>query len=785
MISRHQIMPACLLILMLFLVGHRVGAQTFHPWLSSAAADSVHTLILQSKADTNRVNWLLELGEDFANKSQSHLLPGDLDSAGRYYREALALTESLHFKQGQIRSGYLLGILASHQDNFAQGVSMVKEALALSQALGNLRLEAEGWYYLGQAYERSPEGIPERIRCYAQSRKLYRQLGNKEKEAYLLKCIADMHLVQGEYVQGYMELLEVLALYRSIGHTKLHYTYDLLTVANHYLGNYQEAIRYGLATVESARVTQDTTGIGLFYRRLGLLHTELNQWEEGLSFFRMALANRLQEKDPVGVMLIARLMVSNMLAQGNARGAFDFFTKIVKEHPPTNNDSNLEMAIALAECHLALRQYLLAEKYFLQMMEIEKTIRENDWRKIENYRRIGNFYLVTRQYGTARHYLDEALRLNTLKGAMQYAGNIHLLLFKVDSAQGRYPEAIAHYQRHKSLNDSIFNEKQSKQISNLQIQYETKEKEQNIALLTQQNEIQQTRLEQKEFQQLVFISGAAMLLLLLGVIYNRYRLKQRSNKQLEDQQRELRTKHGELQTQQITLKEQQQQIQEKNQALEQLLGEKERLLKEIHHRVKNNLQIVMSLLNSQIASLKDKAAMTAIQDSQNRVQAMALIHQKLYQAEGVARIPMKAYIEELVAYLQDSYADSREVGFRLFIGQIELDVTRAVPLGLIINEAITNSFKYAFPGGNSGVVQISLQQRPDSSYELTIQDDGIGLPESFDPSQSRSLGMTLMYGFSAQLGAELKIESNQGVKIYLVFSGEKLNLVQKKKDYVY
>lgn len=781
--SRHQIRPACLLVLMVFLVGHRVGAQTFNPWLSSAAADSVLTLLLQSKADTNRVNWLLQLGEDFVNKSQSHLLPGDLDSAGRYYREALALSESLHFRQGQIRSGYLLGILASHQDNFAQGVSMVKQALALSQDLGNLRLEAEGWYYLGEAYERSPEGIPERIQCYDQSRKRYRQLGNQEKEAYLLKCIADMHLVQGEYVQGYMELLEVLALYRSTGYTKLHYTYDLLTVANHYLGNYQEAIQYGLATVESARATQDTTGIGLFYRRLGLLHTELNQWEEGLFFFRMALANRLQGKDPVGVVFIARLMVSNMLAQGKAREAFDFFTIIVKEHPPTNNDSNLEMAIALAECHLALKQYPLAEKYFLQMMDIEKTIRENDWRKIENYRRIGNFYLVTRQYSTARHYLDEALRLNTLKGAMQYAGDIHLLLFKIDSVQGSYPEAIAHYQRYKSLTDSIFNEKRSKQISTLQIQHETKEKEQNIALLTQQNEIQQARLEQKDFQQLVFIGGAAMLLLLLGVIYNRYRLKQQSNRLLEDQQRKLRAQHQELHSQQAKLQEQQQQINQKNQALEQVLTEKERLLQEIHHQVKNNLQIVMSLLNSQVASLKDKVALSAIQDSQNRVQAMALIHQKLYQAEGVARIPMKSYIEELVDYLQESFADSRKVDFNLVIGKIDLDLNMAVPLGLIINEAITNAFKYAFPGERFGAVHVGLVQRSDTSYELTVEDDGVGFPESFDPSQSRSLGITLINGFSAQLGADLRIEGAKGVKISLTFTDNKSSPIYTQADY--
>jgi len=784
MIPRCPILPACLLIVLVLLTGYRVGAEPFHPLLSSASVDSISSLLLHSKPDTNRVNWLLQLGEDFLSKSgimtdRLQALPGYGDSVSRYGQEALALSQSLQYRKGQIRSGYVLGRLFSRQRHVEEGVSLIKKAMAWSGDLGDLPLEAEGWYYLGETYERSTEDLPEKIRCYAQARNRYRQLGNQEKEAYVLKCIADMHLLQGEYVQGYIELLEVLALYRSIGYRRLHYTYDLLTVANHYLANFQEAIRYGLASVESARATQDTADVNLFYRRLGTLHEGLNQWEEGLHFLRQALADRLQAKDQVKVMLIARLMVSNLLAQGKAREAFDFFTKIVREHPPTNEDSSLEMAIALAECHLALKEYAMAEKYFLKMMDIEKMVRENDWRKIENYRRIGNFYLNTRQYGTARQYLDDALRLNTLKGSMQYAGDIHLLLFKVDSAQGRYQEAIVHYQRYKTLNDSIFNEKQSKQISTLQIQHETKEKEQNIALLTQQNEIQQARLEQKDFQQQVMIGGAAMLLLLLGVIYNRYRLKQQSNMLLEDHQRELQAQHRELQTQQGTLQEQQQQIQEKNQTLELLLVEKERLLKEIHHRVKNNLQIVMSLLNSQVASLQDKAALTAIQDSQNRVQAMALIHQKLYQAAGVACIPMNAYIEELVAHLRDSYPLSHKVNFKLSIGEIELDVNIAVPLGLIINEAITNAFKYAFPGESIGSVLISLLQKSVTIYELTIEDDGVGLSETFDPLRSHSLGMTLIQGFSAQLGAELTVEGSNGVKITLVFTDEKSNAIKE------
>ncbi len=208
---------------------------------------------------------------------------------------------------------------------------------------------------------------------------------------------------------------------------------------------------------------------------------------------------------------------------------------------------------------------------------------------------------------------------------------------------------------------------------------------------------------------------------------------------------------------------------------EHLLEEKERLLKEIHHRVKNNLQVVMSLLDSQAASLEDKAALSAIRESQHRVQAMALIHQKLYQSKGVARISMLAYIEEVVAYLHECYCLFGAVHFELEVDDIELDVTQAVPVGLIINEAVTNALKYAFPGGRSGTVSLRLMRLRKHGYALTIRDNGVGLPDHYNPTGSRSLGMTLLHGFSAQLGGELSIVNAAGLAINLVFEEEHPN----------
>ncbi|WP_154402402.1 sensor histidine kinase [Mucilaginibacter endophyticus] len=254
------------------------------------------------------------------------------------------------------------------------------------------------------------------------------------------------------------------------------------------------------------------------------------------------------------------------------------------------------------------------------------------------------------------------------------------------------------------------------------------------------------------------ISTVAMIIILI-IAYMWYRQRQFSNNQLQLKQNEINVQ---------------------NQALQhliadndRLLDEKDWLLQEVHHRVKNNLQIVMSLLNTQSAFLKNNAALAAIRESQNRVQAIALIHQKLYSSSNVAYIDVAVYINELVNYLADSYnAHDRGIRFEQQIEPVKMDVTQAIPIGLMLNEAITNSVKYAFPN-RRGFINISLGTIDDNNMMLNIADDGIGLPEDFDIKEASSLGMEMMKALSKQLDGNLKIEDNNGVVITFVFPGEK------------
>lgn len=203
--------------------------------------------------------------------------------------------------------------------------------------------------------------------------------------------------------------------------------------------------------------------------------------------------------------------------------------------------------------------------------------------------------------------------------------------------------------------------------------------------------------------------------------------------------------------------------------IKKLYHEKEWMINEIHHRVKNNLQVVISLLNTQSAYLDNKDAILAIQNSQHRMHAMSLIHQKLYQSENLATIDISWYIYELVKYLSDHFDVEKKINFEIDTEKLELDVAQAVPLGLILNEAVSNAIKHAFPDGEKGIIKISLKKMHAETNELTIADNGIGLAEDFKSENSNSLGMNLMIGLTDQLGGTFDYKNTNGLTIIITF----------------
>jgi two-component sensor histidine kinase/PAS domain-containing protein len=200
------------------------------------------------------------------------------------------------------------------------------------------------------------------------------------------------------------------------------------------------------------------------------------------------------------------------------------------------------------------------------------------------------------------------------------------------------------------------------------------------------------------------------------------------------------------------------------------LKEKEVLLKEIHHRVKNNLQIISSLLFLQASRTEHPGAVSALQESRARIKSMALIHERLYASPNLASIDMSEYTRNLVSDLQHTYrTEDSLVRFTLDLEDIPLGITEAIPCGLIINELVSNALKYAFPKGKEGEIAIHLRRAGTSQVTLTVSDNGIGFPENVEFRKSPSLGLTLVNALVDQLDGTIELDRSRETAFTITF----------------
>jgi PAS domain S-box-containing protein len=205
-------------------------------------------------------------------------------------------------------------------------------------------------------------------------------------------------------------------------------------------------------------------------------------------------------------------------------------------------------------------------------------------------------------------------------------------------------------------------------------------------------------------------------------------------------------------------------------ALQAALTEKELLLKEVHHRVKNNMQVISSLLNLQARYLQDPQAVEIFKESQRRIRSMALIHEKLYQSESLSQIEFSNYVKSLASNLIFSLQKTPgRIKVRTDIEEIAFDIQTAIPLGLIINELISNTLKHAFPGDAGGDINIGLRRTQGSEFLLTIKDNGVGLPPNLDIQQTGSMGMELVSMLVDQLEGRVELERTKGTEFKIYF----------------
>ncbi len=386
----------------------------------------------------------------------------------------------------------------------------------------------------------------------------------------------------------------------------------------------------------------------------------------------------------------------------------------------------------IGRLHLELGDFSKALEYSEQSrilatkLGLSKNNITNDYVSSDAFYALGNLK-------KAEKYAQSALIVAQNSGDIKDITNSSLSLYRAQKANGNSPQALSSHEIFAQFSDSLNNLDKKKSlikrelkahfekeafVDSVQFAFEKK-------ILIKQNNTQKT-----------ITKGVLIALAIVGFLSF---FLFRSNKIISSQKEQISTS----------------------------LKEKDTLLREIHHRVKNNLQVVSSLLRLQTRATSDEAAIDALTEGQNRVQSMSLIHQNLYQKENLTGIKMKDYLENLSSNLFETYkVDADRITLQLDIQDFNLDVDTVVPLGLIINELVSNALKYAFPNQNTGLVTVSLKEE-NNTLILNVSDNGIGINTDIGEANTDSFGYTLINTFVKKLKAELTIANEDGTSVSL------------------
>jgi len=708
-------------------------------------ADSMLSALRKAPSAIDRIYLLLGLARFHIFKPGENKI--DFDSATACINQAAVLN---NFVKSADAHGYQLlteSFLLHEKNQPAEAKKRVEKAITLLESGNSKSHLGEAYYESSTHYDyRDSQQLNRRISLVEQAVGAFQQAGKIERTAFSLTMLGDLYSIRGNDKKALEATKLALAQYESINYQKLQSVYAVLGNMYRVQDEYGLALKYELKALKTAESLHDTSMMLCEINYvLGGIYKDLDRNELAIKYFKDALKTAEENDDHYSVLLLMLNIVTTYNTLDRPKEAIAFLASIPTKYFETKDD--LEQSyIALAFCltYLSANQLDKARRYHDILLKLSKSRRLLDDARNNINRILASYYLATGQYSNARIYLTRNTNFSPGFVRPKWFNADCKLWYKLDSAEGNFQSAFNYLLIYKTINDSLLSITKARQLQQIEVEYETakkgdslKLKNKDILLLRQTNDLQQVNLQRAALVKNVTISGIILTVIIIGLLYRQYRHKQQSN----------------------TI------ISGKNELLQHLLAEKDWLLKEIHHRVKNNFQTVMGLLGTQSGFLKNEVAINAIKDSQHRIHAMSLIHQRLYQTENLSAINMPDYIHELVDYLSDSFNIGNRIRVDLKIDPMEMDLAHCIPLGLILNEAITNSFKYAFPNDAEGIISISITRSSEHQILLRIRDDGAGLPSGFDVAKSESMGMNLMRGLSAEIGADFSISSQNGTRI--------------------
>ena len=505
--------------------------------------------------------------------------------------------------------------------------------------------------------------------------------------------------------------------------------YNHFGVAYYFDTKYDLSIKNYLQSLEYSKKINDSVGIARAYNNIGLIHEKQGNYKEAIKYDLMALA--IKETFKSKELLIPPLTnLSNIsIINNDFENGKKYMFRMLRICQEIQDTTLMAVSYSnLAKIYANNNEIAKSDYYLRKTLQLIENI-DNKFEYSQLLFDLGGTYAKKNAFNEAEKSYLQSIAISEKLRRKELLEKSYKELSDLYRNNAKYTKALAYYDKYTKVKDSFFTVDKLKSVQEVEAKYKTQKKEQQIQQL-------KSNIEQQDrfWFWVSILSG----LLALFFIFFIYFYKKRSSE-----------------------------LAQKNQQINKALSEKEVLFKEIHHRVKNNLQIVSSILTLQGRYLKDPNAIEAINDSQNRIAAISLIHQKLYSKESITAVRVKDYIDDLVDnIIQALNIDADKINYVSHIENLLLDVGSVTPIGLILNELILNSLKH-----NTNRETLNLQidlYKNDDTIVLKVSDDGKGLPDDFDYTKAESYGMKMIASLSKKLKADLQFINDNGLTVTIL-----------------
>ena len=601
---------------------------------------------------------------------------------------------------------------AEYLDQLEKSLSTIKSDSLKLQILNDL-----GYYYHTRNLQKGLDFIQEGLN-------LARTAGNTVWEGRLEISQGAIFLRLEKLDEAEMILKGAI---KKVKETDLWLLYTNLGYVYERRGLLGEASDYAIQTLRLGEKINQPKAQAMAYSDLSNLFWKQSKFEKGLEYGLKSISIfesiGLNDLDYDFTLF---LVGNNYLELKNYKMALDYYNRSIRMGEQYGFYNNLsDVYISLADLYTNIGNYPQAHKAGLNAVKYAELL-ENNFMQMRSWLSVGKLYNQQKIFTKAVESLRKSISIASVDfGDKYFLHKAYEQLSIAYAGLNDFPNAYSAFEKHDQLEDSVFTVDASQRIAKLETEFEVAKKENTIAL-------QDTQLKQQKNIQIFGIVLGTVLLLFLMFLYRTYLRNKQINKILAKQNKE-----------------------------------KEFLLKEIHHRVKNNLEVVSSLLSLQSGQSNSKEVQELMQENQNRVQSMSMIHQKLYQGENLAAIEMKDYFMNLGNYTLDVFNAREKITIEFNMEKLEIDVDFAVPIGLIVNELLTNALKYAFPDGRKGKIVISLF-RNQQTLNLEVSDNGIGKSNTYSLPES-GFGTQLIQLLTLQLDGRMTQKTEEGTIVSFEF----------------